>query len=124
MPVPQEIFCDCGTTGKMPVPQEIFCNCGRTGKMPVPQEIFCDCGTTGKMPVPQEIFCDCGTTGKMPVPQEIFCDCGTGKMPVQYFLENSKLKNYKFMKKCIKIRKRIYNSTINYTCLKKPIANG
>src|SRR6476469_1394474 len=56
---------------------------------------------------------------------KIFCYCGTtGKMPVQYFLENSPLKNYKFMKNCIKIRNRIYNSTLNYTCLKKPIANG
>jgi len=63
-------------------------------------------------------------TGKMPVPQKFFCYGGTGILPVQYFLENSQLKSYKFMKICIKIRNRIYNSTINYTCLKKPIANG
>ncbi|MEG5018444.1 hypothetical protein QUB20_21040 [Microcoleus sp. B4-C2] len=68
-------------------------------------------------------FCYCGRTGKMPVPQKIFCYCGTGILPVQYFLEILP-KNYKFMKNCIKIRNRIYNSTINSTCLKKPIANG
>ncbi|AFZ09557.1 hypothetical protein Osc7112_5319 [Oscillatoria nigro-viridis PCC 7112] len=92
--------------------------------MPVPQFFF--------VIVEQQARCLCHKIFFVIVEQQARCLCHKiffviverAGEPVKYFLENSKLKNYKFMKNCIKIRSRIYNSTLNYTCLKKPIANG